>query len=52
MTISRPRAASAFARAVIAASACERRPRSTGIISAFAAHQPKNGIHFSSRLRM
>ena len=29
-----------------------RLPRSTGIMPAFQAYQPKNGIHISSRLRM
>src|SRR5262245_5038084 len=36
----------------MSASACEPLPRSTEIMAAFQAYQPKNGIHISSRFMM
>ena len=38
--------------AFMSASACEPLLRSTGIMPAFQAYQPKNGIHISSRFMM
>jgi hypothetical protein len=52
MMIWRLRASSARAHAFMSASACEPLLRSTAIMPAFQAYQPKNGIHISSRFMM
>ena len=48
----RPLRISFLARAVMSVSAWEPAPRSTGIMPPFHMHQPKIGIHISSRLTM
>ena len=48
----RPLRISSLARAVMSVSAWEPAPRSTGIMPPFHMHQPKIGIHISSRLTM
>ena len=50
--IGRLRASSRRAHAFMSARACDPLLRSIGIIPAFQAYQPKNGIHISSRFMM
>ena len=50
--IERLRASSRRAQAFMSASACEPLLRSIGIMPAFQAYQPKNGIHINSRFMM
>ncbi len=52
MMIWRSSASARRTRAFISESACDPLLRSTGIMPAFQAYQPKNGIHISSRFMM